>query len=118
MMNASAARPRPTVSGLLFNPPRPASPARESRLRRSAAASGSPPGSDRRDRQRRRRTLLGILRQATQDHALDRRIEIAHDRGRRRHRAGVVELLQIAERLRVVGAAAGEESRTGSGRAP
>ena len=36
------------------------------------------------DRERRRRTPVRILRQAAQDHAFDRRIEIAHDRRRRR----------------------------------
>ena len=56
-------------------------------------------------RERRRRPPLRIALEAAQDDALDRRIEIAHDRRRRRHRAGVVQLLQVAERLRVVGAA-------------
>ena len=70
-----------------------------------------------RHRQRRCRPPLRIPLEAAQDDALDRRIEVAHDRRRRRDRPGVVQLLQIAERLRVVGAAAGEDLEQDQARA-
>ena len=63
----------------------------------SAAASGSAPGQRRCDRERRRWTPPRLFRQAAQNHAFDRRVEIAHDGRRRRHRSGLVQLLQIAE---------------------
>ena len=43
----------------------------------SAAASGSPPGSAAATAERRRRPRRGILLEAAQDHALDRRVEVA-----------------------------------------
>ena len=59
-------------------------------------------GQRRSHRERRRRPAIRIALQAAQDHALDGRIEIAHDRRGHRDRARLVQLLEVAERLGVV----------------
>src|SRR4029079_1175394 len=62
-----------------------------------------------RDGDRRCRPLLGVARQAAHDPPFHRRIEVAHDRRRRDDGPGVVQLLQVADRLGVVGPPAGED---------
>ena len=75
----------------------------ERRRERIAARQGDGDG------ERRRRTLRRIAREAAQDHALHRRIEVVHDRRGCRYCAGVVQLSEAVERLGLVGTAAGED---------
>ena len=117
MIATAQAEARPPPASLRVRRRRPAARATASRRPRARRPADRRPAARPRPSSADGGRWSGSRVEAAQDHALDRRIEIAHDRRRRRDRAGVVQLLEIGERLRVVGAAPGEDLEQDRGRA-